>query len=118
MITDNIVMWVIRLSIVDWVCSKTQILLETLKTPKQPREESCVQETNFNIPQFNGIGSSFLDAGLRKDGIPALDLWDVVIEVLRHSKDTNQALRNQCRKVEVGLPVGVVECGEVCLTSA
>ena len=29
-----------------------------------------------------------LDAGLRQDGIPALDLWDVVIEVL-HSPDTN-----------------------------
>ena len=29
-----------------------------------------------------------LDAGFRKDGIPALDLWDLVIEVLHSS--TNQ----------------------------
>ena len=29
-----------------------------------------------------------LDAGLRMDGVLALDLWDVVIEVL-HSSDTN-----------------------------
>ena len=29
-----------------------------------------------------------LDAGLRMDGLPALDLWDVVIEVLRSSKST------------------------------
>ena len=30
-----------------------------------------------------------LDAGLRMDGIPALDLWDVVIGVL-HSEDTTR----------------------------
>ena len=29
-----------------------------------------------------------LDAGLRMDGLPALDLWDVVIEVLHSSKST------------------------------
>ena len=29
-----------------------------------------------------------LDAGLRMDGLPALDLWDVVIEELRTSKST------------------------------
>ena len=27
-----------------------------------------------------------LDAGFRMDGIPALDLWDLVIEVLHSSK--------------------------------
>ena len=27
-----------------------------------------------------------LDAGLRMDGLPALDLWDVVIEVLGSTK--------------------------------
>ena len=36
---DHIVMWVTRLSIVDWVYSKTQILLTTLRTENQPREE-------------------------------------------------------------------------------
>ena len=29
-----------------------------------------------------------LDAGLRMDGLPALDLWDLVIEVLRSTCDT------------------------------
>ena len=29
-----------------------------------------------------------LDAGLRMDGIPALDLWDLVIEVLRSTNNT------------------------------
>ena len=31
-----------------------------------------------------------LDAGLRMDGLPALDLWDIVIEVLRTTKDNIQ----------------------------
>ena len=35
-------MWATRLSIVDWVYSKTQILLETLKTLNQPQGESNV----------------------------------------------------------------------------
>ena len=36
-----------------------------------------------------------LDAGLRMDGIPALDLWNLVVEVLHYS--TNQVQRNQER---------------------
>ena len=31
----------------------------------------------------------------------ALDLWDVVIEVLHSSKNTHQAVGNHCRKEEV-----------------
>ena len=31
-----------------------------------------------------------LDAGLRVDGLPALDVWDIVIEVLRTTKDNIQ----------------------------
>ena len=42
MTTDNFVMWETRLSIVDWVYSKTQTLLATLKTLNQPRGESYV----------------------------------------------------------------------------
>ena len=43
MTTDNSVMWETRLSTVDWVYSKTQILLETLKIKKiNIRGESCV----------------------------------------------------------------------------
>ena len=30
-----------------------------------------------------------LDAGLRMDGLPPLDLWDVVIEVLHSSENTH-----------------------------
>ena len=35
-----------------------------------------------------------LDAGLRMDGIPALDLWDVVIEVLHSSNIKTPTTRN------------------------
>ena len=37
--SDSIAMWVTRLSIVDWVCSKTRTLLATLRTRNQPRGE-------------------------------------------------------------------------------
>ena len=45
-----------------------------------------------------------LDAGLRMDGIPALDLWDSVVEVFRSSP--NQTNKNQRCKRATGKPVG------------
>ena len=42
-----------------------------------------------------------LDAGLRMDGIRALDLWDVEIEVLHSSKNTHPAVRDHCRNEKV-----------------
>ena len=60
----------LRLGIVDWVYFKTQILLVTLKTRNQPREEPDVssdverlfpevevQEANVGVSQFHRIGS-------------------------------------------------------------
>ena len=38
-----------------------------------------------------------LGAGLRLDGLPALDLWDVVIEELHSSKNTHRTVRDHCR---------------------
>ena len=38
-----------------------------------------------------------LDAGLRMDGSPALDFWDVVIEVLRSSKSTESLTHGAAR---------------------
>ena len=42
-----------------------------------------------------------MDAGLRIEGLPALDLWDVVIELLHSSKNTEtptqQAAGNRLR---------------------
>ena len=38
-----------------------------------------------------------LDAGLRMDGIPALDLWDVVIEVFHSSPTQSKKTKDQAR---------------------
>ena len=37
------------------------------------------------------------DAGLRMDGIPAVDFWDLVIEVLHSSLNQPRARENLCR---------------------
>ena len=55
MITNNIVMWETRLSIVDWVYSWTQTVFATLKTQNQPRSNICPHK---------------LDVPSRMDGIP------------------------------------------------
>ena len=43
------------------------------------------------------------------DGLPALDLWDVVIEVLHSSKNTHQAVKGHCRKRKRSM----IKCREV-----
>ena len=94
-ITDNIVMWETRLSIVGWVYSKTQILLATLRTKNQPREVFAVYLRKFEHSSplvgrarnktseiHNSTESEIisLDAGFRVDRLFALDLWVVMIE--------------------------------------
>ena len=44
-----------------------------------------VQEADLSFPQFCKSWNIFPDAGLRMDGIAALDLWDLVIEVFHLS---------------------------------
>ena len=73
MVTDNFVMWTTRFSIVDWICSKTQALLKTLKTLNQSRGGSCVcsesehsspllgcARKKVSIPQFYRIRNYFV----------------------------------------------------------
>ena len=102
MTTGNIVMCETRLSIVGWVYSKTSIFLATLRTENQPRVESyvfleaehltpfswmCKKQTSVSHSSTESEIVS-LDAGLRMDGLLALDLWDVVIEVLSSTNST------------------------------
>ena len=47
-----------------------------------------VQETNVSIAQFYRVWNHFFDAGLRMDGPIALDLLDMVLEVLRSTHNT------------------------------
>ena len=99
MTTGNIVMWVIQFNIVDWAYFKILILLETLKNKNHTPEESYVVCRRF-VPiswmckKQKTVSHSFseseiisLDAGLRMDGILALDVWDVVIDMLHSSND-------------------------------
>ena len=104
-------MWETRVSIVDWVYSKTQTLQATLKIRKPTlvkhlmhfrKSSICshkmdVQEANISLSHSSTESEVIsLDAGLRLDGIPAFDLWDVVIEALHSSKNTHQAVRAHC----------------------
>ena len=90
-----------------WDCFKTPILQEILRTRNLVQVEHCVF---FGSHTFVPIGwickkqtsvshSSTeseiisLDAGLRMDGIPALDLWDLIVTVLHG--DTNQSKQVQ-----------------------
>ena len=112
--TTDVVMLVTRLSIVDWVYSKTQILLATLRTLNQLQVEShvssevetfvpiswmCKKQTSVSHSSTESDIFS-LDAGLRKDGLFALDLWDIAIEVLLSRNNTTrqgrQAQGNLC----------------------
>ena len=97
-------MWETLHSIADWACFETQNLLEILRTRSQTRGVSCVfweaerlsqsvecarnKVLSRTAPQSLRIIS--LDAGLRVDGILALDLRDMVIEVLRSTDNKVQ----------------------------
>ena len=102
-ISNNLVMWETRHSIVNWVCFKIQILLVILRTQLQPQDESCVLlELKHLFPSVGckkqtAVSHSStesemisLDDGFRMDGLFALDLWDIVIEVLRSTKNNVQ----------------------------
>ena len=55
-----------------------------------------VQETNFNFAQLNRIRNHFFGCRIEFRGIPALDLWDLIVSVL------GNATQNHDRK---GRPV-------------
>ena len=48
-----------------------------------------VQKAQFSLAQFYS-----LDAGLRMDGLLVLDLWDILIEILRSTNNTVQPNHN------------------------
>ena len=88
-------MWVILQNNAGWDCFKTPILQEMLRTQNPLLEEHCVFGSHTFVPirwmckkQTSVSHSSTeseiisLDAGLRLDGIPALDLWDLIILIL------------------------------------
>ena len=95
MITDNIVMWVILPNNADWDCFKTPILREILKIQNPLLEEHwrifgshtfvpiswmCKKQTSVSHSSTESEIIS-LDAGLRLDGLLALELWDLIVSV-------------------------------------
>ena len=95
MTTDNIVTWVLQLNAADRGYFKIQTLQVTLKIRNQLwvdfvhfwmsnicTDQLDVQEANVSVSESTESEIISLDAGLRMDGIPDLDLRDVVIEVL------------------------------------
>ena len=101
--TNNIVMWEILQNNADWDCFKTPILREDSKSTSGGT--LCVLGSNTFVPiswmckKRTSVSHSSteseiisLDAGLRLDGIPALDLWDLIVAVLGN---TNQSHKEQ-----------------------
>ena len=97
--TNNIVMWEILLSNADWDCFRTLISREILKIQKPLRGGTlCIFGSHTYVPiswmckkQTSVSHSSTeseiisLDTGLRLDGLPALELWDLIVSVLENS---------------------------------
>ena len=88
--SEKIVLWEAQQINVDYDCFKILILQETLKTQNQHQVDSCAffgrqafvpiswmckKQTSVSHSSSEAEFLS-LDAGLRMDGIPALDLWD------------------------------------------
>ena len=126
MTNDNVVMWVIQLNTAGWVSSKTQILLVTLKTRNQPQGEfvcifgsrtfvpiswMCKKQTSLSHCSMESDIIS-LDDGLRMDGIPALDLWHVVIEVLHSSNNVQPTQKIPTPKKQIQRSRGKVRAGQ------
>ena len=101
--TNNIAMWVILQNNAAWDSFKTPILREILRTQNPLLEEHCVFGSHTFVPinwmckkQTSVSHSSTeseiisLDAGLRLDGIPALEVWDLIVSVVGNMTQTTE----------------------------
>ena len=84
--TYNIDMWEILPSNADWDCSRILILREILKIQKSiSGGTSCIFGSRTFVPiSWMSTESEIisLDTGLRLDGLPVLELWDLIVSVL------------------------------------
>ena len=104
MITDNMVTWETRFSIVDWVYSKTLILLETLKTRNQPRRVQCIFGSRTVAPTST-MCKKQTSVSHSSTELEAIDPWDLVTEHLSSSERPlrKEKLMIKCREVEHGV---------------
>ena len=99
-IVNKNVMWETPPNIADWDCFKTPVLQEILRTQKSasggtlcfigshtfvPISWTCKKQTSVSHSSTESEIIS-LDAGLRMDGKPALDLWDLIVTVLTETR--------------------------------
>ena len=90
--TDNIVTWEIMQSNADWDCFRILILREILKIQNPLLEEHCAfVPISWMCKKQTAVSHSSteseiisLDTGLRLDGLPALELWDLIVSFLGH----------------------------------
>ena len=93
--TNNNVMWVILPNNTDLDCFKILTSQEILKIQNQLLEEHCACSGVIHLFQLVGCARNrllflssteseiiSLDTGLRFDGLPALELWDLTVSVL------------------------------------
>ena len=81
-------MWETLQNNADWDCFKTPILREILRIQNPFLEEHCAFLEVIVSHSSTESGIISLDAGLRLDGIPALDLWDLIVSVLGNTIQT------------------------------
>ena len=94
--TNNIVMWVILPNNADWDCFKTLTSREILRIQNPLLEEHCAffgshtfVPISWTCKKQTAVSHRTteseiisLDTGLRLDGFPALELWDLIVSVL------------------------------------
>ena len=112
-------MWVLLPNKADWDCFKTPILQEILRIQNPLLGEHCAFLEVIRLFQLVGCVRNktsvshssteseiiSLDAGLRIDGIPALDLWDLIVAVLHgNTYQSNQERGNPCTNLLCAAP--------------
>ena len=104
-------MWESLQNNTDWDCFKTPILQEILRIHNLHQVEHCAfseairlfqsvgcVRNKLHFAQFNRNRNHSLDAGLRLDGIPALDLWNLIVTVLHgYTYQNDQARRDSSK---------------------
>ena len=122
--TNSIVMWETLPNNADWDCFETPILQEILKIQNPLLEDHCAFFGNHTFVPISWMCKKqtsvshssteseiiSLDAGLRLDGIHALDLWDLIIAVLHgNTYQSDQERGDPCTNLVRAAPHGMID---------
>ena len=101
--TNSIAMWVILPNNADWDCFKTPTLREILRIQSSSGGTLCIFGNHTFVPiswmctkqtsvSHSSTESEIIswDTGPRLDGIPALDLWDLIVSVFGDTIQTSE----------------------------